>query len=70
MSMGAYRADKTTSNRTLAATPITPPLPRRMRLDTNPWIRPSILGISSTTMLNQNRVIINSTLKRGQVGNS
>ncbi len=70
MSIGAYSADRMTSNKKLAATPMTPPPPRRMRLDSRARSRPSIFGINSTTMLNQNRAIISSTLNRGQVGNS
>ena len=50
--------------------PMTPPPPRRMRLDVSACTRPTIFGISSTTMLNQNSVIISSTSNRGQVGNS
>ena len=48
--------------------PMTPPPPRRMRRDSSARIRPSIFGISSTTMLNQNSAIISSTSNRGQVG--
>ena len=68
MSTGAYRAERMTSSKKLAATPMTPPPPRRMRLDSSARIRPSIFGISSTIMLNQNNAIISSTSNRGQDG--
>ena len=58
------------SSRKLAVIPMTPPAPRRMRRDSRARIRPSILGISSTTMLNQNSAIMSATSNRGQVGNS
>ncbi len=70
ISIGAYRAESTTSSRKLAPTPMTPPPPRRMRRDSKARIRPSIFGINSTTMLNQNSAIISSTSNRGQVGKS
>ena len=70
MSIGAYKAESTTSSRKLAVVPMTPPAPRRMRLDSKARTRPTILGISSTTMLNQNKSIINAVSNLGQVGNN
>ena len=70
INMGAYRADKMTSRKKLAVTPMTPPLLRRIGRDSWARTRPSIFGIKRTIMLNQNSVIISSTSKRGHVGNS
>ena len=41
-----------------------------MRFDSSARTSPSVFGISSTIMLNQNSAIISSVSKRGQVGNS
>ena len=68
--IGAYSAERITSSSTLAATPITPPAPRRTRVDSSARMKPRAFGTSSTIMLNQNSAIISSTSKRGQVGNS
>ena len=70
MSMGAYNADKMVSSRKLAVTPMTPPAPRRMRFVNSARMSPSIFGINSTSMLNQNSAIMSATSNRGHVGNS